>query len=112
MPPRRSVPLTRLLARSLACAGCVNLPACSEPPSPTRGEGKTPGGEGENSILRLIEERFGLDPRHHRAELFADVLDRMLRELGARRLERGLVDLVLEHPVAGEAAGLDIGEDL
>ena len=31
--------------------------------------------------------------------------------LGAGRLERGLVDLVLEHPVAGELARLDVGQD-
>ena len=35
----------------------------------------------------------------------------MLGELGAGGLERGLVDLVLQHPVAGEAAGLDVGQD-
>jgi hypothetical protein len=32
-------------------------------------------------------------------------------ELGAGGLERGLVDLVLQHPVAGELAGLDVIQD-
>src|SRR6201991_645403 len=34
----------------------------------------------------------------------------MLGQLGAGRLERGLVDLVLQHPVAGEFSGLDVGQ--
>src|SRR5579875_3093494 len=48
------------------------------------------------------------DPGHHRAQLLADLLDRMLTHLPAHRLEARLVDLVLEHPLAREAAGLDI----
>src|SRR4051812_33379769 len=40
------------------------------------------------------------------AQVDADFLVGGLGELGARRLERGLVDLVLHHPVAGEFAGL------
>jgi osmoprotectant transport system permease protein len=55
-------------------------------------------------------EWAALDPRHHVAQLGADFLDRMGGELGAGRLERGLVDLVLQHPVAGELAGLDVVE--
>src|SRR5664280_3326388 len=53
------------------------------------------------SILGLVDQGTLLNPRHHVAELCADLLDRVLRELGAGRLERGLVDLVLQHPVAG-----------
>src|SRR6516225_2177250 len=52
-------------------------------------------------ILRLVDQRALLDPRHHVAELGADFFDRVRGELGAGRLERGLVDLVLQHPVAG-----------
>src|ERR1700693_1226507 len=63
------------------------------------------------SIAALVHQRLGLDPRHHGAQLFADLFDRMLGELGAHRLERGLVDLVLQHPVAGEATRLDVVED-
>src|SRR6187200_1718885 len=60
------------------------------------------------SVPALVHQRLGLDPRHHLAQLLADLLDRMLGELGAGRLERSLVDLVLEHPVARELAGLDV----
>jgi NADP-dependent 3-hydroxy acid dehydrogenase YdfG len=56
----------------------------------------------------LVDQRLFLDPRHHRAELLADLLDRVLGHALARGLERGLVDLVLQHPVAGEAARLDV----
>src|SRR6266516_3369393 len=63
------------------------------------------------SIPALVHERLGLDPRHHGAQFFADLLDRMLGELGAHRLERGLVDPVLQHPIAGEASRLDVVED-
>src|SRR3954466_12707117 len=63
-----------------------------------------------NSVPRLIHQRLLLDPRHHAAQALADLLDRVLGELGARRLERGLVDAVLEHPVAGELARLDVGQ--
>src|SRR6478752_2630425 len=59
------------------------------------------------SVLGLVDQRALLDPGHHVAQLCADVLDRMLGELGAGRLERSLVDLVLEHPVARELPGLD-----
>src|ERR1700693_732064 len=67
--------------------------------------------QAQASIPALVDQRLGLDPRHHGAQLFADLLDRMLGELGAHRLERGLVDLVRQHPIAGEAARLDVVED-
>src|ERR1700730_7728435 len=51
-------------------------------------------------VPRLVDQRALLDPRHHVAEFGADVLDRMLGELGAGGLERGLVDLVVQDPVA------------
>src|SRR6266540_4713011 len=63
------------------------------------------------SVLGLVDQRALLDPRHHVAEFCADFLDRVLGELGAGGLERSLVDLVLQHPVAGELAALDVGED-
>src|SRR5258706_14900214 len=50
------------------------------------------------SILGLVDQRALLDPGHHVAQLSADVLDRMGGEFCARGLERGLVDLVLQHP--------------
>jgi hypothetical protein len=36
---------------------------------------------GESSILGLVHQRAFLDPRHRVAELDADLLDRVLREL-------------------------------
>src|SRR5882762_3077107 len=63
------------------------------------------------SVLRLVHQRTLLDPGHHVAELFADFLDRVRGEFGTGGLERGLVDLVLQHPVAGELAGLDVSEN-
>src|SRR5262245_19677589 len=63
------------------------------------------------SVPALVHQRALLDSGHHLAQLGADLLGRVLGELGARRLERGLVDPVLQHPVLGEAAGRDVGED-
>src|SRR5262245_29216065 len=40
-------------------------------------------------VLALVDQRALLDPRHHVAELFADLLDRVGGELGAGGLERG-----------------------
>src|SRR6201989_1183654 len=45
-------------------------------------------------VLGLIHQSTLLDPWHHVAELEANLLDRVLRELGTGRLERGLVHLV------------------
>ena len=59
-------------------------------------------------IFRLVNQFVLSDPWHHLAQLRADLLDVVGGELRARRLERGLVDLVLQHPVAGELAGLDV----
>src|SRR5450759_5690830 len=79
--------------------------------SPRSGRLEPWGGDrhGHGLILRLVDQRALLDPRHHLAQLGADLLGGMLGELGAGGLERGLVDLVLQHPVAREAAGLNIG---
>src|SRR5689334_853931 len=49
---------------------------------------------GCGSVAGLVDQRLLGDPRHHAAELGADLLDRVGGELGAGRLERGLVDLV------------------
>src|SRR6185437_12126305 len=62
------------------------------------------------SVLALVHQRALLDPRHHLAQLGADLLDGMFSELGARRLEGRLVDLVLQHPVARELARLNVVE--
>src|ERR1700674_882162 len=84
----------------------VRLAPCKAEFSHVRG-----AAHAQASIPALVHQRLGLDPRHHGAQLFADLLDRMLGELGAHRLERGLVDLVLQHPIAGEAARLDVVAD-
>src|SRR5215831_13337893 len=63
------------------------------------------------SVPALVNQRPLLDPWHHLAQLGAHMLDWMLGELGAHRLERGLVHLVLEHPVLDEAARLNVAED-
>src|SRR5258707_13088996 len=62
-------------------------------------------------VLALVHPSALLDPRHHVAELGADLFDRVLGEVGTGGLERGLVDLVLQHPVAGELAGLNVVQD-
>src|ERR1700712_3794422 len=54
------------------------------------------------SVAGLVDQRLLGDPRHHAAELGTDLFDRVGGELSTGRLERGLVDLVLQHPVAGE----------
>src|SRR3984893_19377779 len=77
----------------------------ADPPPPGEGKKRDAGianlGSGDPSVLALVDQRALLDPWHHVAQLDADLLDRMRGELGAGGLERGLVDLVLEHPVAG-----------
>src|ERR1700719_4125904 len=77
-PRRCAVPLTRLLARSLACAGCVNLPACSEPPSPTRGEGIRIDAFSSFNAFRFFEFVLGLAhiiPRQRHGSLAARQLN-------------------------------------
>src|SRR5262245_12774042 len=64
------------------------------------------------SVAAAVDQRALLDPRHHGAQLLADLLDRMRRHLGAHGLERGLIDAVLQHPVFDELARLDVVEDL
>ncbi len=59
-------------------------------------------------VSLLVDEFVLADPRHHRAQPGAHLFDRMRRVAGPRRLKGGLIDLVLEHPVAGEFAGLDV----
>src|SRR5256885_6600523 len=52
-----------------------------------------------------------LCPRHHGAQLGADLLDRMLRAGLAQRLEPAASAPALGDPLPREAAGLDIGQD-
>src|SRR4051794_37037264 len=53
-------------------------------------------------VFRLVHQGALLDPGHHVAELDADFFDRVSGQFGAGGLERSLVDLVLQHPVARE----------
>src|SRR5687767_12410931 len=62
------------------------------------------------SVLRLVDELVLADPRHHRAQLAADLLDRMLRLQLAGGLQLGIADAVVEHEVAHETALLDVRE--
>src|SRR6476646_321998 len=70
-----------------------------------------PSNDPARSVPALVDECALLDPRHHGAQLGADLLDRMSRALRAHGLERGLVDAVLQHPVLDELARLDVVED-
>src|SRR5712691_4046265 len=54
----------------------------------------------------------GLDPRHHLAQPAAHFLDPVLGVPLAHGEESGTMGLVLQHPLARELAGLDLGEDL
>ena len=65
---------------------------------------------GAGSVLRLVHQRVLGDPRHHAAQPLADLLNRVLAHPPPRGLEARLVDAVLQHPVAGEASALDIGQ--
>src|SRR4051812_2457347 len=67
-------------------------------PGPPFQSSERPTGPPDESVPGLVDQRPLLDPGHHLAELGANLLDRVLGELGAGRLERGLVDLVLQHP--------------
>ena len=48
---------------------------------------RRPGDDTSVSVLALVYQSPLLNPWHHLAQLGADLLDRMLGELGTRRLE-------------------------
>src|SRR5215475_3694861 len=64
-------------------------------PSPARGEGtlkqridaSEPSSRPLALVPGLVDQGALLDPRHHFSQLRPNLLDRVLRELGARRLE-------------------------
>src|SRR5258708_39931782 len=83
------------------------------PPSPTRlaltpvpsrrGEGWRGGRDrtgARGSVLALVDQGVLLDPRHHRAQLLADLLDRVLGGAAAQCLEAWLAAGVFAHPFA------------
>src|SRR5215475_14703596 len=77
---------------------------------PPRGP-TAPGRAPAASVARLVDQLVLGDPGHHAAQLATDLLDRVLGAHAAHGLEAGLAGLALGDPVAGEAAGLDVGED-
>src|SRR6476646_11424032 len=64
------------------------------------------------SVLAFVDQGALGDPRHHAAKPLADLFHLVIVAFRAHRLERGLVDAVLQHPVLDEFAGLDVVEDL
>src|SRR4051812_30092006 len=64
------------------------------------------------SVARLVDEAVLLDPRHHRAELLADDLDRMLGHQAAPRHQRRRTGAVLDDEALGVLAALDVLEHL
>src|SRR5690606_18106869 len=60
------------------------------------------------SVPRGVHQLVLGDPGHHGAKALADLLDGMLGVAAARGLEAGLAGVVLQHPVADEAARLDV----
>src|SRR5512143_4172678 len=63
------------------------------------------------SVLRLVDEPALGDPRHHRAEAAADLLDPVLFPAPGEGVEDGAVGPVLEDPLPGERSVLDLAED-
>src|SRR5205807_5822050 len=76
-------------------------------------------GSAKNEVLLLAGAAAGLlqtllagrDPRHHRPQLGADLLDLVLARLAAVLVEVGAALLVLGDPLIGEGAVLDLVED-
>src|SRR4029078_6042091 len=64
------------------------------------------------SVFAFIDQRPLGNPRHHGAQALAHGFHIVVVAFGAHRLERGLVDAVLEHPVLDELAGLDVVQSL
>ena len=60
------------------------------------------------SVLVLIDQLVGTDPRHHRAQLGAGLLDRVPLGGDAAGLQFRLAGAVVEDEVLDEAAGLDV----
>src|SRR5438552_18749797 len=83
-------------------------------PSLSRGAGEGLGAPADvaPSVLALVDESVLLEPRHHRAQPLAALLDRVLRLAPPHRLEARLPGIVLEHPLAREAPGLDFRQHL
>src|SRR5579864_1405750 len=60
------------------------------------------GGDGRSAtlVLRFVDQSVGGNPRHHRAQLFTDLLYGMFGAAPAHCLEARLTRRVLEHPFA------------
>src|SRR5919197_1453349 len=79
--------------------------------SRTAGEGLVTAADVVPSVLALVDQRVLLDPWHHRAQPLTDLLDGVLGGTAPHGLEARLAGIVLQHPFAGKAAALDVGED-
>jgi len=58
-------------------------------------------------VLRLVDKFVLRNPRHHGAQTLANFLDRVLSFACSHGLETSLPNLVFQHPVPRELAGLD-----
>src|SRR5512138_2909670 len=63
-------------------------------------------------VLGLVDDLGLGDPGHHGAEPGPHILNLVLGTLAAQGVEDRLVGLVLQHPLLGKLAVLDLGEDL
>src|SRR3990170_1957093 len=76
------------------------------PRPPAEGSFRTPLGRycGPPGVAGSSPPRRRLEPAHHGAQLFADLLDAVLALAAAHGVEGGAAGLVLEDPFAGEGA--------
>src|SRR6185436_5618514 len=64
------------------------------------------------SVLAFVDQSALGDPRHHAAKPLADLFHLVVVAFRPHRLERRLVDAVLQNPVLDEFSRLDVVEDL
>src|SRR5260370_3811023 len=68
----------------------------------------TGASHGRVLVPGFVDEAIFGDPRHHGAQLLADLFDLVLCGTAAQRLEAGLSGVVFEHPFTLGIAGLYI----
>src|SRR5579862_5282482 len=64
------------------------------------------------SVARLVDQLVLLDPRHHRAQPFADDLDLVRSEVAPLRLQHRRARAILQDELARVLAALDLVQDL
>ena len=102
----RAASATRPIQPRCRCRRCADeapAPAGLHAPRRTSGRSSARG----PSVARLVDQLVLPDPRHHRAQLLADHLDRVLRRQPAARQQRRRAGAVLEDEVARVLARLD-----